>query len=125
MVFSYLEKLRRKPAEVRRTYALVFTSVITGIVVLIWLVFAYINNLGTRPVDEGRKDGDSSFSLSEVFKQSNEFLNTVNQNTYSDETDDWTQELRQFNDDALFIESTRATSSGFFNEFLESTSTQQ
>jgi predicted PurR-regulated permease PerM len=124
MIFSYLEKLRRKPVEVRRTYTLVITIVITSVVVLIWLLFAYINSFGTRPTEGERVNDESSQTLTDLFEQSNEFLDNVNENTYIEDSNDWTQQLQQFHDDSLFIESQPAATSSLLDDVLTSTSSQ-
>ena len=100
MIIKYLENLRKQSPEVRKTYALFFTTVITATIVAIWVVTIYINNLGTRSVDETDNNPNKKQTTSDLFESSNTFVDDK-ETTNSNLREDWTQDLRQFDDESL------------------------
>jgi len=93
MIIEYIEQLRKQPAEIRRRYALFFTSVVTVVIVLIYVTSLFINSLGTRSVDDRKTATEKSeeqsisnmFNSSNVFVNEGEVVNKKEQSTWKDE----------------------------------------
>ena len=78
MFFEYFEDVRRRSPEARKAYAISFASIITGIIVFIWLVTLFLGHGGELlNKDNGNVDKDKPSSIKDstkMFNSSNMFL---------------------------------------------------
>ncbi len=100
MLFEYIENLRKKSPEARKTFAFAFTFGVTGLIVAIWIGIMLINNFGRRPVgnqDLEQKTIDTkvqNVSTQDLFNDSNVFLNDPDSNSsVNSQNDDWVKQL--------------------------------
>lgn len=78
MIFKYIERIKKFPKDVRKTYAIILTSVITGVVVCIYLIALFLGSLGTRAPTEDAQGTEVSLrkeidSIKQLFDASNVF----------------------------------------------------
>jgi hypothetical protein len=103
MLLEYIENLRNKPSEVKKTYTLVFTISITFFIVLIWFMSYFLGLLGTRAPDDffgsvkentQPQDESNPNSISNLFNESNQFLK--DDNSASEGTNEgWVKDLQK------------------------------
>ena len=79
MFLEYFDNLREKPKDVRKRYALFFTCILTGLIVLIWVGSILISNYGSRSPDSGTvtvdTDGNGQVTdTTTLFNSSNTFM---------------------------------------------------
>lgn len=78
MFFTYIDNLKRKPESVRKKHALIITTIITLVVVCIYLFSLYLHTLGVRGTEKVQEEIQKEKTTEELFNQSNQFLNSAN-----------------------------------------------
>ena len=111
MFLEYFDNLREKPKDVRKRHALFLTSIITGIVVLIWIAGILISNYGSRSPDSGvDTDGNGQTEdITTLFNSSNTFMEEGS--TDFDAQNTWEMELQSSLQSESKVKKERATSS--------------
>ena len=100
MIIDYIDRLRKESPEVRKTYAMFFTIGVTTVIVIVYLTILFIGNVSTQSNEDSQKTVAEK-TTSDLFKTSNTFIENNEGGVSANSENDWTQELRQFNDDAL------------------------
>lgn len=44
-MFSYIEKLRKEPLEKRRQFAIVATTVVVGVIIVLWILYLFLTGV--------------------------------------------------------------------------------
>ena len=111
MFLEYFDNLREKPKDVRKRYAFFFTSVLTGLIVLIWIGGILISNYGSRSPDSGvDTDGNGQTEdITTLFNSSNTFMEEGS--TDFDAQNTWEMELQSSLQSESKVKKERATSS--------------
>jgi|GEM_PF-5847235 len=70
MLFNYIDRLRQAPVEVRRRYTLIYSTVVTGIIVLIWLTVLFAGGAARgrsmpEPVSQDSPFASNLFGISD------------------------------------------------------------
>lgn len=98
MLLEHIENLRSRPREVRTRYAYIITTILTGVIIVVWLsvlfLTHYAENADSIATVEDSIDTDTrqSEDLSEVFRSSNSFA--VPDGSTRVENPSWVQQLQ-------------------------------
>lgn len=98
MLLEYIENLRSKSKDARKRYAILFSIIVTGVVVFIWIIGIFLGSYGMRPpeserVQDSAQSDTETESVSDMFNSANPFLDAGTGEGEGNKTD-WTQDLQ-------------------------------
>lgn len=127
MFIEYLENLRGKSKEARKRYALLFSSIITGAVILVWIISIFLTNFGMRSSESEKNENknieqEETKSVSDLFDSSNSFIENT-ENGFTDSQNNWIEDLRTLESQSIESTTTSSTTTIPQNIPQDSTST--
>ncbi len=101
MLLKHLEDIRKKSPEARKRYAMLFSVIITGLIVLVWGTTLLLKSIGTGEFALKNEEENKKENLADQFRSANKFLeNNAPVTTIQQQQNNWmVTEFDQYEED--------------------------